>query len=346
MVVTLMLTLLALLLGQLWSGLGQPTTNLAAYRRHPGGAAGRSGPDTRPWRQFGNQEGRLGPKNLYAFVGRLQPGGTQLWLCFDGGSSPNGVADWAAPDTVIVYQLQGGSLVRWDQSSGTTYTVARYLTGFAVQGLGDRVSLALTFTYRDVTRTYTFIARGTVRRKAPTRSGHAMLLVLVFVLLFLSLLGVAYRQLAAALVSKRLTPSRFSATRAAPPPSLAPDAAGNGTAADNSLRLRHHHQHVARPAGVYGNLHVGGQDELDRGCNPDSGGGESHPDAGNLHVANRRPQENSDLNRFAARDDASHVVRHAAPYSRTWHVEQGVPMVDKIGIVTGSVAGSPAFLVD
>jgi hypothetical protein len=40
-----------------------------------------------------------------------------------------GAADWAAPDTVIVYEAQSGRLVRWDQSAGTTFTAARHLAG-------------------------------------------------------------------------------------------------------------------------------------------------------------------------------------------------------------------------
>ncbi len=50
-------------------------------------------------------------------------------------------------------------LVRWDQNAGTTFTVARHVSGFAVQDLGGRVQIQLTFTYRGLTRTYTLVAR-------------------------------------------------------------------------------------------------------------------------------------------------------------------------------------------
>jgi hypothetical protein len=96
---------------------------------------------------------------LYPRVGRLQPGNAQLWLCFDGGNPPNGVADWGPPDTVIVYAVQGDSLIRQDQNSNTTFVVARYVTQFSVRDLGDRVLIQLTFAYRSVTRTYTLVAR-------------------------------------------------------------------------------------------------------------------------------------------------------------------------------------------
>jgi type II secretory pathway component PulJ len=155
-----LLVLLSALLAQTWSGLVRPTTDLAirgrlcqearlataALARDLGGS-------------LANPEGRSGPRTLYPFVGRLQPGNSQLWLCFDGGSPPNGLADWGAPDTVIIYALQGDQLVRTDQTAGTTVTVARYLSGFSVQDPGSGIRIQLTFTYRNLTHTWTLVAR-------------------------------------------------------------------------------------------------------------------------------------------------------------------------------------------
>jgi len=104
--------------------------------------------------------GRLGGKAQLQWVGRMQPSSSQLWLCFDGGSSPNGLADWGPPDTVIVYELQGDKLVRWDQGAGTGFTVAEHVQALALQDLGGgMLQIQLTFAYRNVTRTYTLIAR-------------------------------------------------------------------------------------------------------------------------------------------------------------------------------------------
>ena len=91
-------------------------------------------------------------------VGRMQPGDTQLWLCFDG-DPPNGEADWADPDVVITYGLEGASLVRQNQSSGATFVVAQYVQAFQLLDLGDRVQIQITFNYRGITQTYTLVAR-------------------------------------------------------------------------------------------------------------------------------------------------------------------------------------------
>lgn len=108
---------------------------------------------------LGDSDGRLGLPAHGKFVGRAQPGGTQLWLCFDGGASPNGSADWGSPDTVIAYEVQDGALLRSNQANGTQHTVARHVTDFQVVELGGRVQITLTLTYRTTTKTYTFVAR-------------------------------------------------------------------------------------------------------------------------------------------------------------------------------------------
>src|SRR5438067_1080268 len=99
-VVSVLLVLLGLLLSQTWAGLGRPTVDLIARSRLAREA--RLATDALA-RDLGgclaNPEARLGTSSQYRFVGRSQPN-NQLWLCFDGGSTPNGTADWAAPDTV------------------------------------------------------------------------------------------------------------------------------------------------------------------------------------------------------------------------------------------------------
>src|SRR5208282_1706454 len=106
-----------------------------------------------------DNQGRLGTKTAYQFVGRMQPGNAQLWLCFDSGTNPNGTADWGPPDTVISYQLVGNAFVRWNQTAGTTFTVAQNVTSFSVQDLGGgQVQITLTFQYLNLTQSYTWIA--------------------------------------------------------------------------------------------------------------------------------------------------------------------------------------------
>ena len=105
-------------------------------------------------------EDRTGSKTKFKVVGRMQPANSQLRLCFDGGSSPNGLADWASPDIIITYEVQSNKLIRWNETSGTTFTVARDVDKFEAQDLGSgKVQIKLTFKYRKITQTYTLIAR-------------------------------------------------------------------------------------------------------------------------------------------------------------------------------------------
>ena len=80
-----------------------------------------------------------------------------LRLCFDGGIPADGLAEWGDPDSVITYQVQDGNLVRWDESAGTTFTVARYVQQLQLADTGNGVEIKLTFAYRNLTRTYTLV---------------------------------------------------------------------------------------------------------------------------------------------------------------------------------------------
>ena len=86
-------------------------------------------------------------------------GTSELRLCYDGGANPNGIADWASPDTVVVYTLDGDDLIREDEKLNTTVTVARHVEQLIVRPQGTDLEVGLTFNYRGVHRTYTFIAK-------------------------------------------------------------------------------------------------------------------------------------------------------------------------------------------
>ena len=159
-IVTALSSVLALLLARTWYGLVKPAVALSARSRVNQEARMATASLARDLGgDLANSEGRLGPKTLYPRVGRLQPDNAQLLLCFDGGNPPNGIADWGTPDTIIVYSLQGDELVRSDQTNNTSFIVARYVTQFAVQDLGDRVQIQLTFAYRGLTQTFTLVGR-------------------------------------------------------------------------------------------------------------------------------------------------------------------------------------------
>ncbi len=157
LVVAMLTTLLAMLLASVWSGLGRPISDAlasahitqeanlaaAALARDFGGSLPES-------------SARLGYAVDGQWVGRMQPGGTELRLCFDGPVS-DGVAQWAPPDTVIDYYVQGGRLIRANESDGSTFVVARHVTHLDLVDEGASVQIRLTFAFRQLTKTYTFV---------------------------------------------------------------------------------------------------------------------------------------------------------------------------------------------
>lgn len=98
-------------------------------------------------------------KSKFKLVGRMQPDDSQLRLCFDAGETPNGTADWAAPDLVVTYYVDNHRLIRWDEDSGATFVAARDVDSLEVTDLGDgQVQIQLTFLFRQISQTYTLIA--------------------------------------------------------------------------------------------------------------------------------------------------------------------------------------------
>ncbi|QDV39671.1 prepilin-type N-terminal cleavage/methylation domain-containing protein [Tautonia plasticadhaerens] len=105
--------------------------------------------------------GRLGEAADFAFVGWRTTDGTDLEICFDN-SPTDGLASYDLSDYRVVYQVDDGALLRWDQATGTTTAVAGDVLAMAVDpdpdGTGRRLRIDLSFRHRDVTRTHTFIA--------------------------------------------------------------------------------------------------------------------------------------------------------------------------------------------
>ena len=156
-----MMAFLVVLLSSAWIAMGRPTAALiarsqlyqemdmavAALAHDLGGG-------------LANPEGRLAGKKLNRWVGWMAPSGNELWLCFDGGPTPNSTADWGLPDTVVVYRIESHTLVRWDQAAGTTFPVAGNVESLTITPqAGNAIRIDLTFEYRQLTRTCTLVAR-------------------------------------------------------------------------------------------------------------------------------------------------------------------------------------------
>jgi prepilin-type N-terminal cleavage/methylation domain-containing protein len=162
-VVSGLMAALAMMLGSAWGGIGRPIADVIRqsqlFQEMDAAAASLA-------RDLGgnltNPEGRLGDKKQGRWIGCMQQtvdGQLQLWLCFDLGSPPNGQADWGPPDTVIIYHVQSGALVRYDRNAGTSTTIARYVDNMQISTpTNGQMAIQLTFTHRQVTRTCTLIA--------------------------------------------------------------------------------------------------------------------------------------------------------------------------------------------
>ncbi|HWA98135.1 MAG TPA: hypothetical protein VG713_06565 [Pirellulales bacterium] len=104
-------------------------------------------------------ESYAGYKLAGQFVGWTAPGNGEFLLCFDSTDNPNGLADWGAPDQVIMYQLVGNALVRWNQTNGNETVVAQNVESLIAETSGDTLELILTFACQGITQTYTLVAQ-------------------------------------------------------------------------------------------------------------------------------------------------------------------------------------------
>jgi prepilin-type N-terminal cleavage/methylation domain-containing protein len=158
LVASSLMTTLAVLVATTWSALGRPLVESVARAQIAQDASLAASTLARDFGGYlpGN-EGRVGGTADGLLVGCVQVSHTILRLCFDGGSSPDGLAEWADPDHVITYQVQDGDLVRWDEQSGSTFIVARHVDEMALDNVAGGIEIRLTFMHRGWTRVVTLV---------------------------------------------------------------------------------------------------------------------------------------------------------------------------------------------
>ena len=71
-------------------------------------------------------------------VGATPVGQDSVLVCKDGGDA-NGLPEWGEPDSLIMYSLVDGQLVREDQASGVEIVIADNVSSFAVEDVGVSV---------------------------------------------------------------------------------------------------------------------------------------------------------------------------------------------------------------
>ncbi len=154
MIVGAMTTLLAILFSTAWSGLGQPSAD--ALVRCQVAQEAQLATASLAADLGGSLPGQAGgTKENGQLVGRLEPEGSELRLCFDGENF--GFPDWGGADTVIWYYVENNKLIRWNENTDAVFYVASNVENMTVSNLGSGVQIDLTFTFRDVSQTYTLI---------------------------------------------------------------------------------------------------------------------------------------------------------------------------------------------
>ena len=152
-----LMSLLVLLISGAWRGLGRSSADAVARCRVAQEA--NLAAESLAHDFCGNLPDQVaGQKELGRLVGRLVVGGTELRLCFDG-NPVNDAADWAVPDTVITYHVEQNRLIRSNQQTGTALVVADNVNQMLLTEQADGVTVDLTFTYRNMTRTFTIVAK-------------------------------------------------------------------------------------------------------------------------------------------------------------------------------------------
>lgn len=152
-----MMSFLALLISGAWRGLGRSSVDAVVRCRVAQEANLAVESLTRDL--GGNLADQVaGEKPTGREVGRLVVDGSALWLCFDGGPA-DGLADWGLPDTVITYEVQSNRLIRANQQTGVAVVVADKVSQMQLIEQIDELRIDLTLEYRDLTRTYTMIAK-------------------------------------------------------------------------------------------------------------------------------------------------------------------------------------------
>ena len=156
LVVAGLTTMLAVLLSSVWSGIGRPMVDALASAQ----VAQEANLAAAALRDFGGSwadgVARTGAVGDYQWVGRMEPDGTMLRMCYDGPAA-DGAPQWGPPDFVVSYSVTNGKLIRWEENTGTTFVVAQYVQQMQLSDLGYGVEIQLTFSHRNVNRTYTFV---------------------------------------------------------------------------------------------------------------------------------------------------------------------------------------------
>ncbi len=148
--------LLVLLISDGWWGLGRPSTDALARCRLAQEANLAAASLARDF--GGSLPGQVtGPKEYGRLVGGHVVDGTALWLCYDGEPA-NGLADWGSPDTVITYEVQDNRLIRSNKKAETVFAVAADVARMQLKQQLNQITIGLTFSFREFTQTYTFVA--------------------------------------------------------------------------------------------------------------------------------------------------------------------------------------------
>lgn len=99
-------------------------------------------------------DGNLGDRSEGRLVARMIPSTNELRLCFDANQDAS--ADWVAPDRVVTYTVDQGNLIRSDQLSGTSFTVARHIDSVEFIANSGQIDIIIDFEFGGFSESYAF----------------------------------------------------------------------------------------------------------------------------------------------------------------------------------------------
>ena len=230
-VVSGLMVFLAVLLSAAWSGIGKTTVDLVAR----GQLAQEIDIATA---SLSHDFGGSLPTPAGSLQGTRQAGKLLAWrrsltdpmvleLCYDSGSNPNNTADWLdsdSSDTVVQYSWDqdAHALIRTQVCTGDThprvYRGPKYrqfqLHARQRQYTARHVDVRLLFQLGPATntphrKTHMQVRGKNVIGRSPNRRGYALLLVVMFTMLFVMLTGVAWRQMSSVVRNFSVRTSRI-----------------------------------------------------------------------------------------------------------------------------------------
>jgi prepilin-type N-terminal cleavage/methylation domain-containing protein len=145
MIASLLFSVLAIFLSGIWCAFGPGVADITRSARHAQDI--QHALESLRRDLSGNLiDSKTGAIQQGQLVGCFELRQNELHLCFDGGL-PDGIAAWAAPDSVIRYRVEGDQLVRFDSQRGQSTVVASHVEQLEIKVDELQIEVKLRFAF-------------------------------------------------------------------------------------------------------------------------------------------------------------------------------------------------------